>query len=73
MESNVSKRTYNEMDALATEIRNRGDMNKPVDRGLLAPMKRITQPDNKMAEHPAYRVAQTFNTIRNKRMELKSG
>lgn len=73
METNVGRRTYNQIETLANEIRNRDVADKPATSGLLAPMKRFTKAEDNSAEQPAYRVAQYFNTIRNKRMELKRG
>lgn len=72
METNIGKRMYMQTEALAEEIRN---MNKPAETpatGLLAPirMKQDNQESGEM-ESPAYRLATYFNTIRQKRMELK--
>lgn len=74
METNVGKRTYRQIETLADEINNLGaQQSKPAATGLLAPMSFKKQEGDTAVEQPAYRVAQYFNTIRNKRMELKRG
>ena len=74
METNVGKRTYRQMEILADEINTRStQQSKPATSGLLTPINFRKQDTDDAVDQPAYRVAQYFNTIRNKRMELKRG
>jgi len=73
METNVGPRGYFKTEGLANELRNRNMQAEPTGSGLL----RSTRPRNTMtpelADSPVIRVAEYFNTIRDKRMEIKSG
>tara|TARA_R100000654_G_scaffold39875_1_gene65739 strand:- start:391 stop:624 length:234 start_codon:yes stop_codon:yes gene_type:complete len=73
METNVGLRGYFQTEALAKELRNRNMQAEPTGSGLL----RSTRPRNTMTpeleDSPVIRVAEYFNTIRDKRMEIKSG
>jgi len=73
METNIGLRGYFQTEALAKELRNRNMQAEPTGSGLL----RSTRPRNTMtpelADSPVIRVAEYFNTIRDKRMEIKSG
>ena len=73
METNVGLRGYFQTESLAKELRNRNMQAEPTGSGLL----RSTRPRNTMtpelADSPVIRVAEYFNTIRDKRMEIKSG
>ena len=74
METNVGKRTYFTMEALAEEINRRSsDKETASSTGLLAPVKRRMRDSSGVEENPSYRVATYFNTIRKKRMELNNG
>jgi len=63
---------YLQTEALAEEIRGSKQAMKAPTTGLLAPirMKQGEEESGEM-ESPAYRLATYFNTIRQKRMELK--
>ena len=73
METNVGQRTYLQMEALAKEIRNRNMQAEPSGNGLLRPTRRQNPMTQEMEESPAVRVAEYFNTIRDKRMEIERG
>ena len=73
METNVGQRTYLQMEALAKEIRNRNMQAEPSVNGLLRPTRRKNPMSKEVEENPSYRVAEYFNSIRDKRMEIKRG
>ena len=73
METNVGIRTYNQIESLANELKNNAGAEATPTNGLLSPPKRKMKDAGGAEKNPAYRVATYFNTIRDKRMEIKSG
>jgi hypothetical protein len=73
METNIGPRGYYKTEALANELRNRNMQAEPSGNGLLRPTRRQNPMTQEMEESPAVRVAEYFNTIRDKRMEIERG
>jgi len=73
METNVGPRGYFKTEGLANELRNRSVQAEPSGNGLLRPTRRQNPMTPELEDSPAVRVAEYFNTIRDKRMEIKSG
>jgi len=73
METNVGQRTYLQMEALAKEIRSRNMQAEPSGNGLLRPTRRQNPMSKDVEESPSFRVAEYFNSIRDKRMEIERG
>ena len=58
---------------LALRLMDKNSANKSVpSAGLLSPM-RSNKPKETNKDSPAYRAIEYFNTLRNKRMEIKNG
>lgn len=73
METNVGPRGYFQTEALAKELRNRNRQAEPTGNGLLRSTRRQNPMTPELEDSPAVRVAEYFNTIRDKRMEINGG
>jgi len=73
METNVGPRGYFQTEALAKELRNRNMQAEPTGNGLLRSTRRQNPMTPELEDSPAVRVAEYFNTIRDKRMEINGG
>ena len=73
MDTNVGPKGYFQTEALAKELRNRNIQAEPTGSGLLRPTRRQNTMTPELEDSPVVRVAEYFNTIRDKRMEIKSG
>lgn len=73
METNVGPRGYFQTEALAKELRNRSMQAEPTGNGLLRSTRRQNPMTPELEDSPAVRVAEYFNTIRDKRMEINGG
>ena len=73
MDTNVGPKTYFQTEALAKELRNRNMQAEPTGTGLLRSTRRKNPMTPELEDSPVVRVAEYFNTIRDKRMEIKSG
>lgn len=73
MDTNVGPKGYFQTEALAKELRNRNIQAEPTGNGLLRPTRRQNTMTPELEDSPVVRVAEYFNTIRDKRMEIKSG
>ncbi len=73
MDTNVGPKTYFQMEALAKELRNRNMQAEPTGSGLLRPTRRKNPMTPELEDSPVVRVAEYFNTIRDKRMEINGG
>ena len=73
MDTNVGPKTYFQTEALAKELRNRNMQAEPTGSGLLRSTRRQNPMTPELEDSPAVRVAEYFNTIRDKRMEINGG
>ena len=73
METNVGPKTYFQTEALGNELRNRNMKAEPSGSGLLRSTRRKNPMTTELQASPAVRVAEYFNTIRDKRMEIQRG
>ena len=73
METNVGPKTYFQTEALGNELRNRNMKAAPSGSGLLRSTRRKNPMTTELQDSPAVRVAEYFNTIRDKRMEIQRG
>ena len=73
METNVGPKTYFQTEALGNELRNRNMKAEPSGSGLLRSTRRKNPMPTELQDSPAVRVAEYFNTIRDKRMEIQRG
>ena len=73
METNVGPKTYFQTEALGNELRNRNMKAEPSGRGLLRSTRRQNPMTPELEDSPVVRVAEYFNTIRDKRMEINGG
>ena len=73
MDTNVGPKTYFQMEALAKELRNRNMQAEPTGRGVLRSTRRKNPMTPELEDSPVVRVAEYFNTIRDKRMEIQRG
>ena len=73
MDTNVGPKTYFQMEALAKELRNRNMQAEPTGSGLLGSTRRKNPMTPELEDSPVVRVAEYFNTIRDKRMEINGG
>jgi len=74
METNIAQRTYQQMiDATDAMSRNASQQSSVPSSGLLSPRKQKASMDTSPDQEPAYRVAQYFNNIKQKRMEISRG
>ncbi len=73
MDTNVGPKTYFQMEALAKELRNRNMQAEPTGSGLLRSTRRKNPMTPELEDSPVVRVAEYFNTIRDKRMEINGG
>ena len=73
MDTNVGPKTYFQMEALAKELHNRNMQAEPTGSGLLRSTRRKNPMTPELEDSPVVRVAEYFNTIRDKRMEINGG
>ena len=73
METNVGPKTYFQTEALGNELRNRNMKAEPTGSGLLRSTRRQNPMTPELEDSPVVRVAEYFNTIRDKRMEIQRG
>ena len=73
MDTNVGPKGYFQTEALANELRNRNIQAEPTGSGLLRSTRRQNPMTPELEDSPAVRVAEYFNTIRDKRMEINGG
>jgi len=73
MDTNVGPKGYFQTEALAKELRNRNIQAEPTGSGLLRSTRRQNPMTPELEDSPVVRVAEYFNTIRDKRMEIQRG